>query len=48
MTCTQESDLIENVEEDKDSDITKAEEERSKVQVMYKLIESIITSYVLA
>lgn len=31
---TQESDLIENVEEEKDSDITKSEEEKSKVQVM--------------
>lgn len=34
--CTQESDLIENVEEDKDSDTAKTcEEEKSKVQVMY-------------
>ncbi len=34
--CTQESDLIENVEEDKDSDTAKmCEEEKSKVQVMY-------------
>lgn len=34
--CTQESDLIENVEEDKDADTAKTcEEEKSKVQVIY-------------
>lgn len=34
--CTQESDLIENVEEDKDSDTAKTcDEEKSKIQVIY-------------
>lgn len=46
-TCvwTQESELIENVEEAKDSDINKSsEDEKSKVQVMYQLIQYTVTS----